>query len=125
MCAESQNRRRYAKELIEYDTKRADGGYYTLPKGDYLQLIFIGNLGIPFGIIRRNFSYRRLELIMTKTNSEPVFVEHTRNLIKKERKQTIKTISLHDEIINNSFSALKYNRVRANNAWGEGNYGNL
>lgn len=62
---------------------------------------------------------------MTKTNSEPVFVEHIRNLIKKERKQTIKAISLHDEIINHSFSALKYNRVRANNAWGEGNYGNL
>lgn len=40
------------KELIEYDTKKADGTYYELETGDYIQLIFIGNLGIPFCTIR-------------------------------------------------------------------------
>ena len=40
------------KELLEYDTKKADGTYYELKTGDYIQLIFIGNLGIPFCTIR-------------------------------------------------------------------------
>lgn len=39
-------------QLIEYDTKKADGTYYKLKKGDYIQLIFIGNFGIPFCTIR-------------------------------------------------------------------------
>lgn len=33
--------------------------------------------------------------------------------------QTLKAVSLHDEIINNSFLALKYNRVFADNAFWE------
>ncbi|MFA5452815.1 MAG: hypothetical protein WC248_04530 [Candidatus Methanomethylophilaceae archaeon] len=40
------------KELIEYDTKKADGTYYELETGDYIQLVFLGNLGIPFCTIR-------------------------------------------------------------------------
>jgi len=40
-------------ELLEYDTKTSDGEYYPLPKTDYLQLIFLGNKGIPFCTIRR------------------------------------------------------------------------
>ena len=40
------------KELIEYDTKKSDGTYYNLKTGNYIQLIFIGNLGIPFCTIR-------------------------------------------------------------------------
>ena len=40
------------KELIEYDTKKADGTYYELKTGDYIQLVFIGNFGIPFCTIR-------------------------------------------------------------------------
>ena len=39
------------KELLEYDTTY-DGGRYPLKSGDYFQLIFIGNLRIPFCTIR-------------------------------------------------------------------------
>lgn len=42
------------KELIEYDT-RYDGGHFPLPTGDYIQLIFLGNLRIPFCTIRKNY----------------------------------------------------------------------
>jgi hypothetical protein len=41
------------KDLLEYDTKHTDGSYYKLPKGDYLQLFFIGDKHIPFCTIRR------------------------------------------------------------------------
>ena len=40
------------KELIEYDTRKSDGTYYNLKTGDYIQLVFLGNLGIPFCTIR-------------------------------------------------------------------------
>ena len=40
------------KELLEYDTKKSDGTYYELKTGDYIQLVFIGNFGIPFCTIR-------------------------------------------------------------------------
>ncbi len=40
------------KELIEYDTKKSDGTYYNLKTDNYIQLIFLGNLGIPFCTIR-------------------------------------------------------------------------
>ncbi len=40
------------KELFEYDTKKSDGTYYKLKTGDYIQLVFVGNLGIPFCTIR-------------------------------------------------------------------------
>lgn len=39
------------RELIEYDTKY-DGGYYPLKPGYYIQLVFLGNLHIPFCTIR-------------------------------------------------------------------------
>ena len=39
--------------LLEYDTNWADGEYYELPKGKVIQLIFLGDLGIPFCTIRR------------------------------------------------------------------------
>lgn len=42
------------RELLEYDTKY-DGGYYPLPTGNYIQLIFVGNLGIPFCTIRSSY----------------------------------------------------------------------
>ena len=42
------------KELLEYDTKY-DGGHYKLATGDYIQLVFLGNLRIPFCTIRRNY----------------------------------------------------------------------
>jgi len=40
------------KELIEYDTRKSDGTYYELKTGNYIQLVFLGNLGIPFCTIR-------------------------------------------------------------------------
>jgi len=40
------------KELLEYDTKKTDGTYYKLMAGDYIQLVFLGNFGIPFCTIR-------------------------------------------------------------------------
>lgn len=39
--------------LREYDTKFAEGCYYELPKGKVIQLIFLGDNGIPFCTIRR------------------------------------------------------------------------
>ena len=35
------------KEFLEYDTK-FDGGHFPLKNGEYIQLVFIGNLRIPF-----------------------------------------------------------------------------
>ena len=51
------------KELLEYDTTYWEyvslGGYvksrFPLPTGDYIQLIFLGNLRIPFCTIRKNY----------------------------------------------------------------------
>lgn len=39
------------KELLDYDTAY-DGGRYPLRSGEYIQLIFLGNLRIPFCTIR-------------------------------------------------------------------------
>ena len=39
-------------ELIEYDTTASDGSRYDLKRGNYIQLVFLGNLGIPFCSIR-------------------------------------------------------------------------
>jgi len=41
------------KNLIEYDTKNSNGGYYKLTRGKLIQLFFIGDEGIPFCTIRR------------------------------------------------------------------------
>lgn len=38
--------------MLEYDTKTVDGDYYNLRNGKYIQLVFIGNKGIPFCTIR-------------------------------------------------------------------------
>ena len=51
------------KELLEYDTK-FDGGYFPLKTGEYIQLVFIGNLRIPFCTIRSAF---RKEKVMYYT----------------------------------------------------------
>ena len=48
------------RELIEYDTK-FDGGYFPLPTGDYIQLVFIGNLHIPFCTIRKAWPPQKVE----------------------------------------------------------------
>ena len=50
-------------DLIEYDTLTSDGKYYELPKGDLIQLVFLGNKEIPFCTIRpytpEKFEYYR------------------------------------------------------------------
>ena len=48
------------RELFEYDTKY-DGGYYPLANGSYIQLLFVGNLHIPFCTIRKAYPSRKVE----------------------------------------------------------------
>ena len=48
------------QELLDYDTVY-DGGRYPLPHGDYVQLIFIGNLRIPFCTIRAKTNSRGVD----------------------------------------------------------------
>ena len=40
------------QELLDYDTVNDSGDRYPLKHGDYIQLIFLGNLRIPFCTIR-------------------------------------------------------------------------
>lgn len=42
-----------SKEFIEYDSTMSDGSKYPLPDGDYMLLVFLGNLGIPFSTLRK------------------------------------------------------------------------
>lgn len=49
-----------AKELIDYDTSY-EGGQYRLATGDYLQLIFLGNLRIPFCTIRKAYPPQKVD----------------------------------------------------------------
>lgn len=46
-------------ELLVYDTTY-NGGRYKLRYGMYLQLIFLGNLGIPFCTIRSAYPHRKV-----------------------------------------------------------------
>ena len=39
-------------ELLDYDTLAEDGTRYEIKNGRWLQLVFLGNLGIPFCTIR-------------------------------------------------------------------------
>jgi len=55
-------------ELTEYDTRWHDegqSGYYQLPETDVIQLIFIGNKGIPFCTLRR-FTKQKLDYYTEK-----------------------------------------------------------
>lgn len=49
-----------SKELLEYDTAY-DGGHFELKRGRYIQLVFIGDLGIPFCTIRPAFPTRKID----------------------------------------------------------------
>ena len=47
------------EDLIEYDTKYVGfvgKGYFPLPNGEYIQLIFVGNKHIPFCTVRPKYS---------------------------------------------------------------------
>ena len=58
-------RNEMSEELIEYDTTYfTDDGhkeYFPLKSGNYIQLVFIGNLGIPFCTIRSAFPQSKVE----------------------------------------------------------------
>lgn len=54
------------KELIEYDTKATDGSYYPLKTGNYIQLLFIGDKGIPFCTIRAAYPSHKVEYYKSK-----------------------------------------------------------
>lgn len=59
-------------DLIEYDTKykipqQMTFGYYTLPKTDLIQLVFLGNKDIPFCTLRR-FTEQKFKYYSNKIN---------------------------------------------------------
>jgi len=49
------------KELIEYDTKAVDGSYFPLKSGTYIQLVFLGDKGIPFCTIRAAYPQTKVD----------------------------------------------------------------
>ena len=57
------------QELLEYDTKY-DGGYYKLATGDYIQLVFLGNLRIPFCTIRKAYPPSKVEYYKSKIGEQ-------------------------------------------------------
>ena len=49
-------------ELLDYDTLAEDGTRYEIGRGRFLQLVFLGDLGIPFCTIRSNLpAYNGME----------------------------------------------------------------
>ena len=58
-------------DLLEYDTKKPDGSYFKLANGNYIQLVFIGNKGIPFCTIRSAFPTKKVDYY--KSNINQVF----------------------------------------------------
>ena len=57
------------QELLEYDTKY-DGGYFKLPHGNYIQLVFMGNLRIPFCTIRAAWPTSTVEYHKSKIGEQ-------------------------------------------------------
>ena len=57
----------FNKDLIEYDTKNCEGGYYPLTEGQYIQLIFLGNKRIPFCTIR-SYNKDKYQYYLSKVN---------------------------------------------------------
>lgn len=67
-------RNEMSEELIEYDTSyfNDDGvkEYFPLKSGNYIQLVFIGNLGIPFCTIRSAFPQSKVEYYTSSIGEE-------------------------------------------------------
>ena len=57
------------KELVDYDTLRVDGSRYELEEGYYIQLIFLGNYGIPFSTLR-SMGYEKMKFYVSNLNKE-------------------------------------------------------
>ena len=53
------------KELLEYDTT-FDGGRFELKRGNYIQLVFLGDLRIPFCTIRPAWPIRKVDYYASK-----------------------------------------------------------
>ncbi|MGN0845255.1 MAG: hypothetical protein ACI4QT_08575 [Kiritimatiellia bacterium] len=62
------------RELISYDTAY-EGGHYPLRSGEYIQLIFLGNLRIPFCTIRP--AYPPSKVIYYRNNVGRMFAVET------------------------------------------------
>lgn len=45
--------------LLNYDTTKADGSRFPLKPGNYIQLVFVGNLNIPFCTIRAAYPHSK------------------------------------------------------------------
>lgn len=67
------------RELLEYDTVYyvkdktslyAEKQYFPLPTGDYIQLVFIGNLRIPFCTIRKVWPPQKADYYKAAIGSE-------------------------------------------------------
>ena len=74
-------------ELLEYDTAYWDGDIksrFTLPTGDYIQLVFLGNLRIPFCTIRKNYPPQKGDYYRGKVGD--VFTIETKPQTKGETK---------------------------------------
>jgi len=65
-------------DLIEYDTKNKRGEYYPLPNATYLQLIFLGDKGIPFCTIRRKTAAKHLYYLNQVGINLKIVVEGTK-----------------------------------------------
>ena len=57
------------QELIDYDTTRLDGSKYLLEDNYYMQLIFLGNLVIPFSTLRK-MRYEKMKYYVSNINKE-------------------------------------------------------
>lgn len=66
-----------SSELLDYDTTY-EGGRYPLRSGEYIQLIFLGNLRIPFCTIRS--AYQPSKVAYYKQNVGKVFTIETPTL---------------------------------------------
>lgn len=67
------------KEFLDYDTTYV-GGRYQLRHGEYIQLIFLGNLRIPFCTIRSAFPPEKVEYYRQAVGK--VFTIETPQLLK-------------------------------------------
>lgn len=61
--------REVSKELIEYDTLKTDGSRYEFIDNYYIQLIFLGNFGIPFSTLR-SMNYEKMKYYVSNLNKE-------------------------------------------------------
>lgn len=68
-------------ELINYDTSAKDGSKYLLIEGNYIQLVFLGNLGIPFCTLR--LEETNSNMLKTKYEYYSERIGHNFKLIKE------------------------------------------